>query len=527
MKKLSELFKKLWDKFKSFNKLIKIAIIGSILAILIAVIATIAFASSTSYGTLFYGLDSTDSKTVVDYLDKQGVQYKVQGSNILVDKTQVDELRLKLSSSLSSSSKGYELMDNSNSFGMTDEEFAIYKVRMIQGEIEKSIKTINSIEDAKVLITPATDSVFVDSAKEGSASVVLKLKDGVKLSQGNIKAIVSMVSMGTENIPAKNIAVVDTNGNLLTKDTTGGSANSSDTDSSTVDSDTMESESDREKDYEAKIVKKIKDLLEPVVGTGKVQAQVSADLDFDSKKISEYQIDPNDVLISQQTENTYNNANDGSTTSESPVDNNMSNTINNGAATGTSSKSEKQTNNYDHSNTKTETIKAPGEVRRLTVSVFINGKLTKATQTAFENAVKAASGYNANRQDSISLVGMKFDTTDKDNIQKQVDAYNKAQAAAQTKKYIIFGVVGAIILIAGIVTVVIILSKRRREEEEEAILDVVIGDEVASEPLTYEPIDFQTEDKKSHIENEIRKYATEKPEQVADIIKSWLSDNER
>lgn len=315
MEKLSAFFKKLWDKFKAFSKIIRITIIVAIVAVLVAIVIAIASASKVKYATLFYDLDSADAQTVMASLDEQSVAYKVEGGDILVDATQVDKLRLSLASNLSSSSKGYELMDNSSSFGMTDEEFQIYKIRMIQGELERSIKTLDVIKNCKVMITPAQDSVFVQSATEGNASIVVELNPGVKLSQENVQAIVAMVSMGTENIPKENIAVVDTNGNLLTKD----SANSSSTDgSNTVTSETITSQYDQEKNYEDKIAKKVVDLLEPIVGPNNVQAQVNADLDFDSKKISEYDIDPNDVLISQETENSYNSANSGDTTSEIP-----------------------------------------------------------------------------------------------------------------------------------------------------------------------------------------------------------------
>lgn len=517
MDKLSNFFKKLWEKFKSFGKKIKIAIIASAIAILIALISIIIFSSSDNLETLYYDLDSADAQIVMTALEEKGVEYKVENNDILVDATKVDELRLELSSNLSSASKGYELMDNSSSFGMTDEEFKIYQVRMIQGELEKSIETLEDIEDCKVLITPASDSVFVQSATEGSASIVLKLKPGVKLSEENVKAIVSMVSMGTENIPEEKIAVVDTSGNLLSKD-----IGSSDED--TISSETIADQTTQESNYEKTISDKIIELLEPVVGPNNVQAQVNVDLDFDSKKISEYEIDPNDVLISQETENTYNETNGGNDLSESPVDNNMSNTIDEEDDESSTSKSEHQINNYDHSNKTTETIKAPGEVRRMTVSVFINGKLDEETQTAFENAIKSATGFDEERKDTISLVGMDFDTTAMDERQEQIDAYNKAVAAEKTRKLIMWGIIAGIILIIIVVAVIIIL--RRRHKEEERLLDVVVGDEQIGEAVEYEPIDFQTEDEKTHLENEIRKYAQEKPEQVTEIIKSWLSENE-
>ncbi|MBU5488402.1 flagellar M-ring protein FliF [Clostridium sp. MSJ-8] len=525
MEKLSAFFKKLWEKFKAFSKIIRITIIVAIVAVLVAIVIAIASASKVKYATLFYDLDSADAQTVMASLDEQSVAYKVEGGDILVDATQVDKLRLSLASNLSSSSKGYELMDNSSSFGMTDEEFQIYKIRMIQGELERSIKTLDVIKNCKVMITPAQDSVFVQSATEGNASIVVELNPGVKLSQENVQAIVAMVSMGTENIPKENIAVVDTNGNLLTKD----SANSSSTDgSNTVTSETITSQYDQEKNYEDKIAKKVVDLLEPIVGPNNVQAQVNADLDFDSKKISEYDIDPNDVLISQETENSYNSANSGDTTSESPVDNNMSNTIQDSNGDKSSSSTEHQINNYDHSNKKTETVKAPGEVRRLTVSVFINGKLDQETQKAFEDAIKAATGYDATRQDSISVVGMNFDTTVDDQTQAQIDKYNAAQKAAERNKLIKYIVLGVVALLIIGTVIVIVLKKRNsdeEEQEEENILDVVVGDD--TEPVEYEPIDFKQDNEKTHIENEIKKYATEKPDQVAEIVKSWLNDSER
>lgn len=525
MEKLSAFFKKLWEKFKAFGKIIRITIIVAIVAVIAAIVIAIASASKVKYATLFYDLDSADAQTVMTALDEQAVDYKVEGSDILVDSTKVDKLRLNLSSNLSSSSKGYELMDDSSSFGMTDEEFQIYKVRMIQGEIERSIKTLDAIKNCKVMITPAQDSVFVQSATEGNASIVVELNPGVELSRENVQAIVSMVSMGTENIPEENIAVVDTDGNLLTKDLNKG--DSSTDGSNTVTSETITSQYDQEKNYEDKIAKKVVDLLEPIVGPNNVQAQVNADLDFDSKKISEYEIDPNDVLISQETENSYNSANSGDSTSESPVDNNMSNTIEDENGDKSSSSTEHQINNYDHSNKKTETVKAPGEVRRLTVSVFVNGKLDEETQKAFEDAVKSATGYDETRQDSISVVGMNFDTTIDDRTQEQIDKYNAAQKAAERNKLIKYIVLGVVALLIVGTIIIVILKKRHAEEEEEEdkLLDVVVGDD--TEPVEYEPIDFQNNDEKTHIENEIKKYATEKPDQVAEIVKSWLNDSER
>ena len=91
-----------------------------------------------------------------------------------------------------------------------------------------------------------------------------------------------------------------------------------------------------------------------------------------------------------------------------------------------SSGSESKINNYDHSTKKNETIKAPGEIRRLTASVMVNGNLDATTQKAFEDAVKAAIGFDEERKDTISLVGMAFDPTESENAQKQLEEYQAA-----------------------------------------------------------------------------------------------------
>ena len=521
MKKLSELFKKLLDKFKSFSKKIRIVIIVTIIAIIIAVISMIVVSSSGNYSVLFSELDATDSQTIVAKLDEAKVDYKIQGTTILVDTTQVDKLRMEYAPDLSTASKGYELMDTGSSFGMTDEEFNIKKVRMIQGEIEKGIKSLDPVKNAKVMITPATDSVFVEDKTPGSASVVLELKPGVKLTDEQVQAIVAVISVSTENIPKENIEVIDTDSNLLTKNS------NKDGDGTTVGSETIQSNHDLESEYEQGLVKKVVSLLEPIVGKNKVQAQVDVDLDFDSTKFSQYDVDPNKTLISQETTKEYNNSNDG-TTSSSPVDNNMSNTVSTGTPT-VNSGSEHQIDNYEHSKKTTETVKAPGEIRRMSVSVFVDGLLDSATQTAFQDAIKAATGFDSERQDQISLVGMNFDPTISEEAQAKVDAYNLQIATEERNKLILYGVIGLGIIIVIIVLILVFKPKREPKPKKDKLLDVVIGEEELEmpAPVKYDPINFDTENESSHMEKEIKKYATEKPEQVAEIIKSWLSDNER
>ena len=511
MKKLSELFKKLWAKFKTFGKGIRIAMVVSVIAVLVAIISLVVYSSSNKYAVLYSNLDPSDVDVVINKLTEDKVDMKVDGNSILVDKNQVDELRLKLASQLSSGSKGYELMDDSSSFGMTDEEFNIRKLRMLQGELEKSIKSLEPVDSARVHITPAKSSVFVQDKEPGKAAVILKLKNGTKLSDDQVQSIVSLLSVSTENVPKENIEVIDDKMNLLTKN-----LNTSD-DSNGVSSETIQNNQQLEANYEEKLRKEVINLLEPVIGKNRIQAKISVDLDFDSKKQTQNIIDPNKVIVSQQTIKEWNNIN-GGTVSESPVDNNMSNTIESG--------SEEQKTNYDTGKTETVTITAPGEVKRLTASIFIDGKLDEATKAEFEKAIGAAIGFDSNRGDEISLVGMEFDPTIKEEAQAQIDEFNAELAKEKRNKFIMWGAI-ALGIVAGII-VLIILIKKRKEKVDERVLDVVIDDSIPSkEAISFAPIDFEVKNEKSHIESEIKKYAKDKPDQVVDIIKSWLSENER
>ncbi|MDR3594003.1 flagellar basal-body MS-ring/collar protein FliF [Clostridium sp.] len=525
MKKLLEKVKGLLEKFKSQNKKIKIAIMISILAVVIAIVSGVAYSSSNKYQILFSNLDDGNAQTVMNYLNNNKVDSKIDSSTntIMVPQNQVDKLRLALAPTLTTASKGFELMDSGSSFGMTDEEFKIKKLEMQQGELEKTIKSFPQVQDARVHITEAEDSVFVKDKQPGKAAVYLKLRNGQTINEDQVKSIVALVSGATQNIPAANIDVIDDKMNLLTKD-----INSDQ--NGTIDSGAISKQQAAEKAYEDKLQKSIVSILEPIVGKDKVKATVNADLDFNSKQSTQTVVDPNKVIVSQENDKETDAAGAG-TTSQSPVDNNMSNQITSGTTNSnpTSSK-ENQKTNYEVGKTESKVISAPGEVKRLTASVVVDGNLDAATQQTLENAVGNAIGLDATRGDKISVVGMAFDTSAQSAAQAEINAMNAQTAAdSKNKMLVIAGILGAIVLAVLIVGIIIFGRKRKKKKEEEAqLLDTLIDDTIIPKELdNFEPIEFEAKSKKSHLEDEIKKYATEKPEQVVEIIKSWLAESER
>lgn len=522
MKKLLEKVKELLEKFKSKSKKIKIAVIVAIIAVLIAIISAIFYSSSNKYQVLFSNLDATDAQTVMTTLNESKVDTKIDSNTntILVPTDQVDKLRLELAPTITSGSKGYELMDSGSSFGMTDEEFKIKKLRMQQGELEKTIKSFPQVEGARVHITEATTSVFAKDSTPGKAAVSLTLKKGATLKEDQVKAIVALVSGSTENIPRQNIDVIDDKMNLLTKD-----INADETEP--VSSEEISKQQDAEKVYEDKLQKAIVSLLEPIVGRDKVKATVNVNLDFDSKQKTQTVVDPNKVIISQENAKESNTSGTGGATSQSPVDNNMTNSITDTNGDKSTSSKEDQKTNYEVGKSESKVISAPGEVKRLTASVVIDGNLDDATRQTLENTVGNAIGMDAIRGDKVSVLGMAFDTTLQDQAKADVAAMN-AETATTSKNtmIIIAGILGTLLL--GIIIFLIIKRRKKKKVENEELLNTLIDDSIIpKEPETFDPIEFESKTQKSHLENEIKKYATEKPEQVVEIIRSWLTENER
>lgn len=521
MNKLKEIFNKLLERYKAFSKGVKIAIIVALVALVIAIASLFFYSSANKYKVLFSNLDPADAQNIMAELTNLGIDMKVEGQSILVPRNEVDRLRLELAPELSGGSTGYELLDNGSSFGMTEDEFNLKKLRAHQGELEKTIKSFPQVETVRVHITPAKDSVFVEDKEPGKAAVYIKLSPGNTLTKDQVKSIVALVSASSSNIPEENVQVIDSNMNLLTE----GLESSEGIE---VSSETIQQHFDLEKKYEKELEDSIVKLLEPVIGKNKVATSVNVDLDFDSKQKTETIIDPNKVIISQQTIKENSNSTEGNT-STSPVDNNMQNSIggDENSSENTSSR-EEVTTNYETGKTEIQTISAPGEVKRLTATVFVDGNLDQNVQAAIENAVANAIGLNTERGDSISVTGMKFDSITKEGNQDDIDAINELLEQEKMKRILIYGGIGLLLLIGIITAIIIRIRKSRRNDEEEKknLLDVVI-DDTTEKTQELPKLDLDAINPKTHMENEIRKYATEKPEQVAEIIKSWLNENDR
>ena len=497
------------NKFKNLSNAKKLSLIIAVVAVIIAIVFGMKYINNSKYQVLFSGLSSTDAANITGELENEKVDMKIKGDSILVPKDQVDELRIKLSPNITDGSKGYELMDEGSSFGMTDEEFKIKKQRMLQGEIEKTIKTFSQVADARVQIINGQESAFSNETQPGSAAVTITLKPGATLDPSQVRSIMSLVSASCEDVPKQNVQVVDQNMNLLSEglyDSNGNEQSGS--------SNGVYVARKAEKDLDSDLERAIKSVLGPMFGNDNVLVQVNADLNFDSKETTEIKVDPNKVAI-KESKKLNTSGQDESTGGN--VDNNMNNV---GGSTNTKNQNSEEEVEYETGKTESKTIKAQGEINKVTASVAINANLDSQTSKNVEDIVSNIIGLDKSRGDSISVVGMKFGSVDNQDQNSTVE--KQANKVIKTSVYIV-----VILLLSIFIIIYVYFKKNKNSKRNEKAFDDsqqldIINQKI--QEIEQSRSDEDDEDSSISLEEEVRLFAADNKDQVTDLIKNWLSE---
>ncbi len=364
---------------------------------------------------LYSNLDLREAGEITSSLEQAGIKYSTRGdgSTIMVNRDDVGTARLMLAGKglVSSGSVGYELFDNQSVLGQTEFQQQISEQRALQGELARTIMSMRGISSARVQIALPRRELFQADAAEPTAAVVVGL-GGRALSADQVRAIRNVVASSVPNLKPGKVTVVDeTNQTLAAGDGEEGftSATAEQAKTST----------------EAQLQTRIKDLVEGVVGPGAARVQVTADIDMSRSTTQEQKYDPDGQVVrststnGSQSQDTTGTADGGAT---------ATNNIPGGAAptttpAGSTESVTGETTNYEISNVTTTTTKEPGEVRKLSVAVAVDGKLTPAAEpggepayaprsaeeiTQIEDLVKAAMGYDQTRGDQVRVTNVRF-----------------------------------------------------------------------------------------------------------------------
>ncbi|HET6159638.1 MAG TPA: flagellar basal-body MS-ring/collar protein FliF [Dongiaceae bacterium] len=395
------------------TRLVALAAVGFAL---IAFFTFIVTRLATPGMTLLYsGLDPADSGQIVQRMDTQRIPYELRGdgSQIYVPQDQVAKLRLSLASEgiPAGGSIGYEIFDRADALGTTNFVQQINQIRALEGELARTIRSIHQVRSARVHLVMPKRELFSRDKAEPTASVVLALQGG--LDKGQVSAIQHLVSSAVPGMKAKNVSVIDNNGDLLARGADDG------------DLDTANSE-DMRRSYEARLSQAIEQLLAQTLGAGKVRAEVTADLDFNQVTTNKEDFNPDgQVVRSTNSVEETGNSQEKQAGNNVSVANNTPNppgqeSVGAGGSTSSNGRTE-ETVNYEISKTVRTEVKAGGDLKRITAAVLVDGiyetaadgtktyKPRAADELAqIDTLVKSAIGYDQNRGDVVQVVNMRF-----------------------------------------------------------------------------------------------------------------------
>ncbi|MEJ0062842.1 MAG: flagellar basal-body MS-ring/collar protein FliF [Alphaproteobacteria bacterium] len=388
--------------------------------------------TSAQMSLLYSDLDSQDASAIGKKLEGMKIPFDISpdGKSIKVASDMVGRARMAAAGEglPRGGSIGYEIFDQKEGFGTTSFVQNINHLRALEGELARTISTLNSVTSARVHLVLPQRELFSRTETNATASVFLRLRSG-GLSQAQIAAIQNLIAAAVPQLHTDQISIVDDKGNLLAKPKTGedaglmGAAN----------------QDEMRLNYEQTQARKIEDLLSQSMGFGKVRAKVSAEMDFDRITTQSEIYDPDSQVVRSQqtTSEEAKNAEGAGGSNAVTVQNNLPAGIEQSGAPGASNNSNNRTEetlNYEINKTVRNQVREAGQVRRLSVAVVVDGKYetdkdgkqtyvprTTEEMDQVKALVRSAVTFEASRGDTIEVVNMKFQQAEAPPEQPLID----------------------------------------------------------------------------------------------------------
>ncbi|MEG0254306.1 flagellar basal-body MS-ring/collar protein FliF [Vagococcus sp.] len=470
MDKIQELKGNITDKWKGLSKLKKISLALALVSVVSVLLISTYMLNKTDYSILFSDLTDEESGNITKILDENETKYKLEekGSKILIESSAIDKVRIDLAveNKLPNKSTGFEIFDEKNMMA-TDEDRKIMYQRAVVGELQRAIESLAAVKQAKVMLVTPDKSIFEEKNKESTASIVLKLQKDQLLSEETVKGIASLTSGAVENLPQKNIKIVDENGNVL---------------SDILDEKKMGGVSDLTSKYqklkddlEEKLEGKTKSLLGSLFEKDELNLAINVDLDFDSIEKTTVKYDKPKVRseIIQAGGDTINQQQvDGG-----PVKDNVANVVGNNENGG---KSYNHTINNELDTETTKILNAPGVVKRVTASVLIKENIGNQEIRQIEELVQSAIGFERERGDKVSVQAIKF--AEDEQIIPEEGKETQSIFKKLLSNPIVWGTLVGLILLIITISILIMRSKKRGDElDEYADVDLDVTEDIADD----------------------------------------------
>jgi flagellar M-ring protein FliF len=404
--------------------------------------------SGKSYTPLFTNIPIEQIPVIVGKLNEKQIPYQLAdgGKTITVPPEMLHSTQMLMMTETGFAkigSMGFEIFDK-DSFGTTSYVQKINYQRALQGELVRTINSLDSVKNSKVILAMPAKKTFLEEGESPTASVVLDVKDGKSLTADQVRGVIHLVASAVEGLDPEKVTVVDARGKVLSKNVVGGLAAAS--------NDMMEFKMNREHEFESRI----EDILEKVVGNGKIIARVNADVNFRQISSVEEIIDPEKQAIKSIA--TEEEKLRGARNNGTGVPGARSNLPGAEDATTNGFKQdvdkELKTTNYDNTRT-VRNIKEPvGQIDKLSVAVLVDGVSTTTTGkdgkvtenwvprsaeelAKYESIVKNAIGFDEKRGDMVKIENIKFQKEDFSESERLVQSLERRKLISYLVKWIV------------------------------------------------------------------------------------------
>ncbi|EOS96705.1 flagellar M-ring protein FliF [Erwinia tracheiphila] len=555
------------DLFARLHANPRIPMIVAAAAAIAIVIAMVLWAKQPDYRALYNNLSNEDGGAIITQLTQMNIPYQFDDKSgaLTVPADKVYELRLRLAQQglPKGGAVGFELLDQEK-FGISQFSEQVNYQRALEGELSRTIETLGPVKNVRVHLAMPKPTLFVREQKSPTASVTLNLQPGRALDEGQVNAIVHMVSSSVAGLPPGNVTVVDQAGHLLTQSDNAGR-------------DLNDAQLKYATDVENRYQQRIEAILNPIVGNGNVHAQVTAQIDFNNREQTDEKYQPNSDPASQTIRSRQTNSSEqiggqypggvpgalsnqpapansapvttaanssqtnGNATNNTAANNNANQNNNSGKSSVPSNTSNANTTNYELDRTILHTKMNVGEVQRLSVAVVVNYKtdaagkpiaLTDAQIKQIENLTREAMGFSDKRGDSLNVVNSPFndaaETGDDLPFWQQQSFIDELMQAGRWL---------LVLIVAWVLYRKLVRPQLRRKAEQEkaaaealAVAQQNRGPEEDAVSVKLSKDELDQERKSQHrmsaevMSQRIREMSENDPRVVALVIRQWMKD---
>jgi flagellar M-ring protein FliF len=471
--------------------------ISLIVVPLLAVAGLYGFAKwkhDSDFRPLYSSLSPEDASAIAQKMREGGIEYRLDetGATILVPSARIAEARLALAGAgLPKTGRiGFELFDRTN-LGASDFAEQVNYRRALEGELERTVGTLNEVEQARIHITFAKDSVFLDSRQPSKATVVLRLRRGAPLAPPSVIAIANLVASAVDGLSPDAVAIIDANGRLLSRPHPQGDAEAL----------LASTNFDYQRQIESEFAAKVSTALEPLLGPDRFRVGVNVDCDFTSSEESQESVDPKNsaILTSQTTEESTGGALAAGGT-PGTASNLPRPPVRQAGTTSSGILRKTENTSWQPSRTVRKTISPRGAVRRVSTAVLLDqtvrweGTGPKARKTlvppsaevvkAVHDMVASITGFNETRGDQITVETLPFENTLAAEPPSPAAPPVSTSPRFNFRQPLVIGVAAAALLLILLIAGVLFLLIRRKPPTAVAAEDAATAIEGAAAKTT-------------------------------------------